>query len=994
MVGSPTNLFFEQTTQLPLIVIRLLWLVLLISLINVPLIAQSAVLDSTQLAQEGQSMLDKVDFEQAPENNISLVEKALDKFLGAKQWAGVANCYNLMVNFSYVKEDFDQAEQYSRRAKEVAETHLGKTHPAYLDAIFNLALFQDLKGFYREALDSYLEIAELDKQLGTSKYQVATTYLNIGMTYREIGAHELAIDALQFALNTRTELLSDTSQYATYNRIEMTSIFLELGKTFLKTKEWKKAIQYFHASLNLLTDIGLSSEYTNQTRYNCCYHLAEHYLEQEQMDSAAHYAQLAILIKDKYQVFDDCFSYRILAKINMQQQHPKEALLNFDRAIQAATQEAANYKQFPQIAETYADKADALLTMQRYEEALSYFQQGLLTSSLHFFQSDPLQNPAPEQIIQKMIALRLIAGKASTYQRMANARPSDIELTPLKAAFRQFEAATQLIPLIRQDVITNEAKYLLAVQAQQLYDQAIACAMQLHQVLNDPVYLYAAFQYAESNKAIALLDALQADHALQVADLPDSLIRQEELLSREIAYTQSKLAELQAKKALDQIARLEAKQLALREKQQRFQQHLEKAFPKYHQLKYQNVVVHPQEIQNQFLDEQTVLVEYFWGQDQIYIFTLTQDQISLQAIDQNDELTESLQLLRQQLSEPPSTQQFEQLYTTYTEHAHRLYQMLLAEPLKQIPTTVNAMVIVPDNVLAFLPFEGLLTTLPASPRADFRPQNLNYLLENYRVAYSYSAALLQQPALPEERAKAHFLGFAPAFQEQLATNTMRSCTELELYDLACAREEVRAINKYLDGDILLEDQASHANFVSMAQDYRIIHLATHACIDESDAMNHKVYFTDKYLTARELYQMDLNAELVVLSACNTGTGQLVQGEGVLSLTRGFIHAGCPSAIMSLWAVDDCTSAQIMGNFYQALVGQQSKDAALQHAKSTYLAQAEDALSAHPYYWAAFVQVGNRAELSLQQSQWTYVVWISIVVMLLVCLWWLRRRSQT
>ncbi|MEM9824896.1 MAG: CHAT domain-containing protein, partial [Bacteroidota bacterium] len=109
------------------------------------------------------------------------------------------------------------------------------------------------------------------------------------------------------------------------------------------------------------------------------------------------------------------------------------------------------------------------------------------------------------------------------------------------------------------------------------------------------------------------------------------------------------------------------------------------------------------------------------------------------------------------------------------------------------------------------------------------------------------------------------------------------------------------------------------------------------------------------------YNLQLNAELTVLSACNTGSGKLIKGEGVMSLARGFIHAGCPSVLMSLWSVDDCATSKIMLQFYQHITDGKSKDHALRLAKIDYLSTA-DRLHQHPYYWSAFVQVGNTAPL--------------------------------
>jgi len=122
-----------------------------------------------------------------------------------------------------------------------------------------------------------------------------------------------------------------------------------------------------------------------------------------------------------------------------------------------------------------------------------------------------------------------------------------------------------------------------------------------------------------------------------------------------------------------------------------------------------------------------------------------------------------------------------------------------------------------------------------------------------------------------------------------------------------------------------------------------------------------IYFADDYLTYYDLNNLELNADLAVLSACNTGSGKLEKGEGVISIAKGFIQAGVPSVVTSLWSVDDCATSDIMTQFYKYLKEGQTKDKALRNAKLMYL-QTADKAHAHPFYWGAFVQFGNTDSL--------------------------------
>ena len=203
---------------------------------------------------------------------------------------------------------------------------------------------------------------------------------------------------------------------------------------------------------------------------------------------------------------------------------------------------------------------------------------------------------------------------------------------------------------------------------------------------------------------------------------------------------------------------------------------------------------------------------------------------------------------------------------------------------------------------------------------------------------------------------------------------------------------MEAINELLKGEVYLKEAAQKAGFEKEAANYRIIHMATHACVDEANPLFNKIFLTDDYLSNADLYNTELNAELVVLSACNTGSGKLVKGEGVMSLARGFVQAGCASSIVTQWSVDDCTTSNIMIDFYKNILKGQSKDKALQQAKLTHLANA-DQIEMHPYYWAAFVQSGN-AEAMTFSTGFLQKKWMALLLLLLLFIgYWIWKKSR-
>ena len=207
-----------------------------------------------------------------------------------------------------------------------------------------------------------------------------------------------------------------------------------------------------------------------------------------------------------------------------------------------------------------------------------------------------------------------------------------------------------------------------------------------------------------------------------------------------------------------------------------------------------------------------------------------------------------------------------------------------------------------------------------------------------------------------------------------------------IIDLNWTERETTEIGGIIPGKIFLRGNASEENFKKHGPNASIIHLATHSIINENQPIYSKLVFSQKdtlnedgMLHTYELYNLALNANMAVLSACNTGTGKLIQGEGIMSLARGFMYAGCPSVVMSLWPVDDKSTSKIMKKFYTGLTHGLSKEAALRTAKMQYLKNAGDIKSA-PYYWAGFVLIGDTDPMELKKKH-NYLYWILPLIIL-------------
>ena len=180
---------------------------------------------------------------------------------------------------------------------------------------------------------------------------------------------------------------------------------------------------------------------------------------------------------------------------------------------------------------------------------------------------------------------------------------------------------------------------------------------------------------------------------------------------------------------------------------------------------------------------------------------------------------------------------------------------------------------------------------------------------------------------------------------------------------------------------MIDSACTERNFKEQAPEYSLVHLAMHGILDNEHPILSSLAFTesldtteDNLLQAYEIAHLHLNADLVVLSACETGFGKFKEGEGVMSLARSFMYAGVPSLVVSMWQVNDKSTSSIMQLFYKNLARKMDKSEALRQAKLSYIASA-NGIAGHPAFWAPFIQLGNHHWIRLsRKGSWIWWAW--------------------
>ncbi|MCP4442388.1 MAG: CHAT domain-containing protein [Aureispira sp.] len=350
----------------------------------------------------------------------------------------------------------------------------------------------------------------------------------------------------------------------------------------------------------------------------------------------------------------------------------------------------------------------------------------------------------------------------------------------------------------------------------------------------------------------------------------------------------------------------------------------------------------------------------------------------------------------------------------YQNSAQYFYQIFIQPALAKVKnSSAKQLIVVPDKNLGHLPFEVFLTEQP-DKEMDYA--NYSYLLKEYSISYSYSATLLvlnEAQQLNRTIPKRGVLAFAAEYENTIDNDklTSRRGSDIAvirkvLQPLPGAKKEVNMMRKYLYGQFFDGYPANEATFKEHASDYGIIHLAMHGVLDGNHPILSSLVFSedsttqeDNFLRAYEIAQLNLNADLVVLSACETGYGKFRQGEGIMSLAHSFTYAGASSVLMSLWQVNDYATGQIMKNFYMQIAKGLTKNEALRQAKLQFIKESKSNTVRHPAFWAAFVQMGDIEPLELvcktglTSSEKKWLTGGSLVFLALLFAWLRSRRRK-
>lgn len=861
--------------------------------------------------------------------------------------------------------DYDKAVRNTLRALKIRISAFGAVHIDVAKSYFMLGDYYRIKGYYDQALAYNEKSTAIWQEIyGPEHLDVASNYVLAGIICAEKGDYDCALSYSRRALSIQQKNLGEDHPQAA-------GTMGNIGYIYQLKGDNTAALWHNRKSLEMkIKRVGKLHPWVAETYRS----LGRLYEEEGDYPGAIDMFEQAWAI-DKTRLSDRhatmAENMRNLAGVYLRMGKAEKAIGLYEEALKGY--QASFGEQHPYLGELFLGLADAWRLRQNWDAALEHVEEGFRAVGLGPPGGTGDRLPALTEVNAKP-ALRdlLLLGGTCYGQRYDSPqrKPDD-----LQNSLNLYLCAADLIDSIRVGFQYEGSKQLLAEKAIPVYEGGIAACYRLYAQDQDPQWLEQAFGLAERSKATLLYESMQESQARRFSGLPESVLSREQQLRRDLSFYKKSIFEetqLGADAEKAKIALWEARGFATKQSYDSLLIRLEIDYPAYHQLKYSLQVPNIISVQSLLPDDSVAFVEYFVGGEAIYAFVFHRESADMVQLARPADLDSLVIRMRKGMEADFFSHQGAGQQPGgggYETHALLLYQQLLA-PLREMPAGLPArLIVVPDGVLGYLPFDALLTAEPAAiGKYKFYP----YLIRDHQVAYAYAARLLTEQRLQPARqhSRKGWVAFAPMFaaqEPQLATMpVMRD----DFGFLAYSKPEVEGIRDLIGGDAFLDDRATEDNFKHYAPQYRVIHISSHAKVNDANPLYSRIAFAtakdsaeDGFLEVAELFDMELHADMVVLSACETGSGTLYRGEGIVSLARGFTYAGARSILTTLWSVNDAATSDIMQRFYRYLNTGKSKDQALRLAKQDYIA-AQDNLGAHPFYWSGYVMMGNMVPLEL------------------------------
>ncbi len=872
-----------------------------------------------------------------------------------RRWGSIYN--TLASNYQRVN-DFDKSELYYKKSIDVIKSTVGNNSAMLAMVYNNLSGIYSNRGEFDKAIDITKKAIQINQTIGEED-GLGYNYYALGVYYYYLGDWGRCKDYMEACIDVRQKIYGE-GHYRLANPYEVLGIAYETFENYeLNIHYLKKALEI---KKNTFGDdhIQIAFSYEN---------IAIGYLKSEHLDSATHYIVLSNnMLKDKLASNDLDLSTHLhtLATINLENNRTVPALKAIQQSI--GIHKVLKLENTPDYALNKSLEASVYLKMRDHQSAHQSFRQAL--KILKVDSGTDQQFKVSENTLSVL----------DTYIDFLHQEYIRTNNEALKDSIRTYAAHSQrVINDFKKQSNDPYTKIAVARYAASTNHQNISIIYNFLKQQPTNLLKDELFNLVEQNRTTLFRDLIDdykikefANISAESLDIEDSLKNLISIIHEEI-YNNGSSDSLKGQ---------------LFEVKEMFNTHIESYnanYPSYYQLKYKNDPVSTQQIQDKLLNDGASLIEYFEDDTAYYAFLITKELSKTYFVSNKSNLDQLIQSWRNSIV----TIDFKQSKQIGSELSGVLWK-----PIQQHLT--DKIIVIPSGSLYYLSFEALPSVNTES----------EYLIHSHSFSYGLSADVLShQNDQKSEIASKSFI-IAPGFESSLKDEYQSELPDDETVDdrfLKTIRQPwsinlAKNIAKQKQVTPLTSTEATETYIKQNLKEGNIFHFATHAIAEEEDPLRSKLVLAkdigeqlnDGYLHAYELYNFPLKAELAILSACESGIGNIQDGEGMISLAYSMNYAGCPSVAMSLWKIDEKSNAVILNSFYKNLNKSRTKSEALRQAKLNYLQMNKGELS-HPFYWSGMIIMGNDQPIAIQSKWWPkYRSWILLFSFFLVVLIFLKR----
>lgn len=846
-------------------------------------------------------------------------QQASETFLQKRDPNHYADCQLKMVKCHLGTGKLREALQLSMLTSDFVAKHL--TDQSYQGrCMLEIGISHFFLGHNQKAIE---QLQKTEPLLSTQPLDLAECYENLGLANwnngnleRSKGYHE---KALQIREQSKDELLVADS-------------YMNLGLLYIESDP-ATSVDYFEKALTHYDKLPELSPkraylYTNLAFANANmsnYPMAMDYINRVEDIWGEKYTS-----DHPNKAFSKSNKGRLMALLGDQQ----EALVLQQEALNMY--QALYGTKHPEIANTHYQIAELYFNQGEYLEAVNEYQRAVYANLINqefetIYDLPVLDNYFNANVLLYSMQAKAVAMEAYHFNRSLKKADAD-------NALETYLLCDELIFEMRNIRVSEKEKIKLSEIAHDVYINGVELSKYLSEhSFNKTYYKQLAFDFCERSKASVLQEAINDTKAKRFGSVLESDLNFEDSLKNEISYRELLMAK---ETDYDRLKVLEQEVFDYMTALHQFTKDLESKYPAYYQLKYDREDLDVEKLQGQLTEDQAVL-SYLINEDEIYTLLVSKNSIDISSSPLSRDFVKMIKGYRNSIKFRDQGS-FERVST-------EMYNLLIPK----IPKNIQSLVVIPDGMMATMPFEPLMNAESKNPA---------YLIEDYSISYEYSAKLFQsklEVGNVEDVEKKALLVAPVDFNK----------SDKRLQTLNETLVEINDIKHILGGaeyssTLISREKATETMFKSTGdKGYSYIHLATHGLADAKTPELSRIFLTptqvdDGNLYAGEIYNLNLTADIVTLSACQTGLGKVATGEGVIGLTRAMMYAGASNVVVSLWSVSDQSTSQLMIDFYKNHVYHSNRIGFSDDLRKAKIQMIASEKYSAPYYWAPFVLIGN------------------------------------